>query len=557
MERYNRETYDFFARWHLDKDGRDIFSHAGIDFGNAFRIDIWNDITYYVRMWLNLTEVAGMPHEKIFAGIEDTYTLRIIAELGLKADSWEGPSAPAETEYYFPVFLWMKDQIHPRGVKRAAKDFILYLLDCFAGFARTLSLWFTGDPRPDIYVQNYHPTVRIIERLRRDSRVNVITGGVSRGKGFFTEIRLPMVRSARSYAKYSGEFISLFQRRRSAYWTVGGRDLGGKLFGVITDRISPHIPSYVKTIDAVTRFLRKRKLALAVAISDLGIGNCILLNYCRKNGIPSFMIINGLLTSRSNNFEAGDATWINSYGESIKANYFSGRENVVCLGDPRMDQYSSASRRKGHKTGRTTIVIGAGGFSNIDLNSYVACEFVFLYDVMQACRAMIRDGRDIRVVLKVRANGYAWQYRAFLKEYFPEISVETRDNVQMRAVLEEADLYVSIYSQTLFEASCLGVPVLYYKSDTEISYPPFDGKSELVTATSPSELIEKIEAFFMGSDIFEAFKRRSVMEQYVGPLDGKNTDRNTDFIYSLIRSRPVPVRTFHEGKADDIVGDRC
>jgi hypothetical protein len=104
----------------------------------------------------------------------------------------------------------------------------------------------------------------------------------------------------------------------------------------------------------------------------------------------------------------------------------------------------------------------------------------------------------------------------------------------MIKLLEEADFYISIFSQTLFEASCMGVPALYYKSDTQLFHPPFDGKSELVTAFSLQDLIAKIDLFFQGSDIYSSFMDRHVMAKYIGPLDGKNTERNMDFIYSLV-----------------------
>jgi spore coat polysaccharide biosynthesis predicted glycosyltransferase SpsG len=104
----------------------------------------------------------------------------------------------------------------------------------------------------------------------------------------------------------------------------------------------------------------------------------------------------------------------------------------------------------------------------------------------------------------------------------------------MREVLLKAEFFISIYSQTLFEASCLGIPVLYYKKDTQVSHPPFDGKSELVTAFCFDDLVAKMEMFYSNHSIYEPFMDKKVMEKYVGALDGKNTERNLDFIYSLV-----------------------
>jgi spore coat polysaccharide biosynthesis predicted glycosyltransferase SpsG len=104
----------------------------------------------------------------------------------------------------------------------------------------------------------------------------------------------------------------------------------------------------------------------------------------------------------------------------------------------------------------------------------------------------------------------------------------------MREVLHESDLFISIYSQTLFEASCLGIPVIYHKNDREIMDPPFDGESELVTTHNVSDLEQALQDFLVGSHRFDAFLDKSVMEKYIGPLDGKNLERNFDYVIGLL-----------------------
>ena len=101
-------------------------------------------------------------------------------------------------------------------------------------------------------------------------------------------------------------------------------------------------------------------------------------------------------------------------------------------------------------------------------------------------------------------------------------------------MLERADFYISIYSQTLFEASCLGVPALYYRKDTEIMFAPFDGKSELVTVDNVDDLVGALEEFRAGGSRFDAFLRREVMEKYIGPLDGCCFERNLLQIEKLL-----------------------
>jgi hypothetical protein len=207
--------------------------------------------------------------------------------------------------------------------------------------------------------------------------------------------------------------------------------------------------------------------------------------------------------------------------------------NIVCLGDPRMDDYAKTAAR-GIDRVSPTITIGASGFSNIDLNSYLAVEFEFLYQVLTAIVNVTQRGSHLRVILKVRANGYSHLYRQFIDEYFPGRVDRIEDKVPMRVVLDETDFFISIYSQTLFEASCLGIPCVYHKNDREIIDPPFDGISELVTTFDVPDLERAIRDFLAGNSRFDIFLDRQVMEKYIGPLDGGNLKRNLDFVGELL-----------------------
>ena len=274
---------------------------------------------------------------------------------------------------------------------------------------------------------------------------------------------------------------------------------------------------------------------IIMAISSIGLINRLMINYCKKNGIPVYMIINGLI---ANSFldEAKEGTWINSYGASIRDNYFKGMKNIICLGDPRMDKYSIRSRKKPLGNAKITIGIGASGFANIDLNCYLAIEFEFLNDILKACRELKKIGREMEIIIKTRQNNYIHQYQCFLSEYYPDIPVTILHNVPMMQIYGRIDFYISTTSQTLFEASCQGIPVLYYKNDTHCYHPPFDGESELVTAFDLEDLTRKIEAFYNGDSIYNAFKEKKNLEKYIGPLDGQNLRRNMEFIYKIVAS---------------------
>lgn len=208
-------------------------------------------------------------------------------------------------------------------------------------------------------------------------------------------------------------------------------------------------------------------------------------------------------------------------------------KNVVCLGDPRMDGYPATPRRQVDPD-RFTVVIGASGHNPMDLNSYVAVEFDFMRDVLRALMELKARGAPLRVVVKVRPNGYREQYEHFVTEYFPGIVDSVIDSAPMREVLDGADVFVSIYSQTLFEASCMGIPVVYHRVGDFYKDPPFDAQSELVTTNTIPELIQALGDCRDGHRRFDSFLDRSVMERYVGPLDGRNVERNLAFIYEQL-----------------------
>ncbi|MHC1759636.1 MAG: hypothetical protein AB9917_09015 [Negativicutes bacterium] len=531
MEKYNHETYDFFARWHYDEQGNDIFAYKGIKIGNAFRIAIWSNITQYVRTFINLLAVRNIKCEKIIAGIEDVYTLDILKILNLEMETWEPKGNETIQNYYFPILKWIDEQIFPYSIKQAVKCFLTWTYDLIFSIVDHIFSFRKKSTR--IFIQPYHPTVKIIEQLKKNPAVSVILENYTWTKGLSKERRLAVSGSSHRYQKLGDEMVKGFDTRRSVKWNIEGFPLSEYLYPIIIKRISGPLVECLKTVDSLLKYFKTRKLDLMISFANIGFVNCLMLNYCHYQGIPTYLVINGLLAN-SYLDEAKDAKWINSYGESIRDNYFRGMKNIVCLGDPRMDGYVNDFKLKQIDREKPTIVIGTSGFSNIDLNSYVATEFYFLHDVMSACHMLQARGRQMEIVLKVRPNGYIEQYRSFLQEYFPEMTVVFYDRTPMKEVLLKADYLITIYSQTLFEASCLGIPVLYYKKDIEDYYPPFDGKSELVTAVSLPDLIEKMESFYNADPIYDDFLERTVMEKYVGPLDGHNLERNMEFIYSLI-----------------------
>ena len=534
MQESNSLVYKFFRQWHLDVDGKDIFEYRSIPFGFSFRLEIWNDLVSYVRTRISLEVLREIQYERLFVGTQLGLIESTLDEMKLSFVPVSIGKVGTEGAYFFPIHSWMDEKVRYQGVGG-----IKYKLRDFASSLQgVLMLWIDRlscrrNSKPAIFVQEYHPTRRLVQQLYQDSKVRLVLASFSRSRGWFRYI--PITRRAKEYQHDASDLMQDFRVKRHAKLiTLNGVDISEGIYRIIDKRISACIAESMRALDCIIRYLDKNPIELEVLIANIGQIAPLVDCVCKSRSVPSYLIINGML---GNDFqdESKYATVINSYSISIKENYFRGMENVVCLGDPRMDTYAQklTSQRKINRD-RPTITIGASGHNNTDLNSYLAVEFDFLFDVLQALSIVKNGGVSLNVIIKVRANGYRGQYETFVKEYFSELVDEIIDIAPMSNVFEKTDFFISIYSQTLFEASCMGIPCLYYKKDTEIMDPPFDGNSELVTVENVDDLVDAILDFRSGNPRYAQFLEKSVMEKYIGPLDGKNLERNMDFVYGLL-----------------------
>jgi hypothetical protein len=532
LSNFNFEMYRFFSKWHFDEEGKDIFTYKGIDFGCSFQIEIWNDITYTSRLVLNLREIKSLSYEQILIGSKDNRILDILFALSIKWQSPEILKKGNSLPYAFPIFQWNESRLRPSlwGMKSFLRVFLSRLLD---GLCWVIDLYLIfHPPREYVLFFPYHPLRPVLAALKKNRRIRIVSEKYIMGRDVLKQRRIPMGPIRKRHEEKALEIIKQFNARKHATWFVEDVNVGSLLFVDILRKGFPQVPGILSRIDSIERYFQNKDLRLMITFSNLGIVNGLTAQYCRKRDIPLYLVINGLLMS-SYLDEGKVATSINAYGESIKKEYFKDGAGVVCLGDPRMDDYASKTRRSPIDRKSPTIVIGTAGYRNIDLNSYVAYEFEFLNDVLMACHSVRSADLKLRIVIKVRPNGYFKQYQNFVREYFPDLLIKIVQDEPMMKILEQADLYISTYSQTLFEASCLGIPVIYFANHTEEGlHAPFDGKSGLVTAYNVKDLIEKISAFSACSPIFDDFLDKNLMEKFIGPLDGSATRRNLEFIYT-------------------------
>lgn len=538
MQKNNFLMYQFFCDWHLDAEGADIFRYREVAFGFSFRIEIWNDFTFYVRSRLCLEQLRSLTWQKLYLEAGLPLLREVLDDMGLnyaelKPNTDSGTTFPG---YYFPIHRWM----HERLRARLPRHFLRDLFVTVQGLAMSwLDRLITGKGRKvGIFVQEYHPTRQLLQRLRQCQDIRVVQAHFSSVLGmtkFLKERPIPIFGSFDRYQADADCLLNAFRRSRVARLVLAnGVDITDAAYRVIERKVIEVLTQSLRALDCVINYLDKHPIRLTLLIANLGQVATLVDCVAKNRGVPSYMIINGLLTNAYLD-EAKYSTIINAYSKSIRDHYFRGMNNIVCLGDPRMDAYATARQRVINRV-VPTVTIGASGFNHLDLNSYLAAEFEFLHEVLTAIRNLIGSKRSFRVVLKVRANGYSAIYKQFTQEYFPDVCVKIAEDVPMGTVLDETDIYISIYSQTLFEASCMGIPVVYHKCDREIMDPPFDGKSELLTTRNIPDLTRALHDFLEGNSRFDKFLDKAVMEKYIGPLDGKNLERNLDFVLSWLKN---------------------
>lgn len=532
QENYN--IYDFFHNWHKDNDGNDLFKYKNIDFGIATRLEYWNDFSYSLRLLLNLKCLNKISYKKLFVCSKNEVLIKTLDWLRIEYFAIGNPLSFDNSNYYFPISKWMDSKVRPTGFKK-----LLYSIraglnklheTCFYHIDQFSTKIYQRKNK--IFVQEYNPTRAIINHYVDEVStvpylLNVTDlSNVSR----LRKIRLFPCSSMNDDRSSEVQKI-IFQynnRKCKKLVLIDGSDVSDFAYDIIEQRVFSVLTDYLNTLDWIISKLDKDPMDLNVIIANLGRDVTLLDCVSRSKNIPSFLIINGLLGTDYLD-ESKVATYINSYSDSIKKHYFSNKRNVYCLGDPRMDVYLGKSKTVSRVN--STLAIGASGFNSVDLNSYVAVEFDFMFDVLSAAR---KSGVFEKVVIKSRANGYKEQYQRFTREYFSDLNIEVIDTSPMIDVLMKADFYVSIYSQTIFEASILGIPSLYYKKDREVKHPPFDGKSEIVTVWNVMELEEAFNDFASGDSRYDPFLDVACMEKYVGPLDGQNLRRNIEFIDAIL-----------------------
>jgi rRNA-processing protein FCF1 len=530
LQEINYHMHKFLDQWYKDDLGNDLLVYKGLKLGSALNQLVITEVTSFCHFYFNIMVLRRLNFEALTLAIDNKLVHDIFDKLNFKYNTVQIVNSELKfPAYVFPISFWVKSKLYKESVKQKVTSFLKSAIT----FAHSV-FDVINNKRPNIYIQDYYPTHEIITDLMNSKEFIVRTPDFSLQRSILVQRRIPkktFKKRIKAAQNLSGKYVSA----KKPTWIYDGYDISIFLYEIISPIINSRLNDACNTADSVIQHFKNNRYSLVIPVTNYWLENRLIMNQAKNDGIPVFMIANGILNMTFEN-DGRDSDYVNCYSEAVKKDYFSNSNHAVCLGDPRMDKYSSLAPKDINRD-IPVIIIGAAGFNSIDLNSYLAYEFDFLFDILQVLNTFKREGFNYKIILKVRENGYEHQYNDFIEEYFADLKVNIIRDVAFASLIKQADLYISLYSQTIFEAACHGIPVIYYKKDTQFINKPFNLNSELVTATDINSLQEKIYLFYNGSNIFDAILSKPVLEKYIGPLDGNCRQRNIEFINRLVNEK--------------------
>jgi hypothetical protein len=526
LEEMNFKLHFFLENWHKDEKGNPILVFKKYNLGDALLLNIINEATYFCHFFFNLLAVKNLKFNEIHVYFRDPIIKNILDKARFKYKFHDYDINNEEQVYVFPIINWVKS--------KTSETFLFKIKNIFANIIDRLFfliIQFSKSTKTYIYIQKYYPTDPLIPHLNNFNDYKIILPNYPGLSSIFKYRRIHIQNSLVSKSQ-TNNLILNYINTSTQTWIYQEYKIDEMLKKIIIPILYNNINKAANIAMSIDKWFKFFNLKLMIAVTNFWVTNRLLMQYCFSKNIPVFTIINGQLNT-SFTYEAKDSDYVNCYSDSMKRNYFGDKQTVFSLGDPRMDNYANLISKEINRK-NPVIIIGTAGYDSTDLNSYLAYEFDFIYDILYSLQQLFDDGFSATIIIKVRANGYINMYKKFVKEYFPNILISLVQNNSFIEVIKTGDLYISIFSQTIFEAACFGIPAIYYKKDTQFIHEPFDGNSELVTAKDIHELKKVIRLFYLNDEIFNKFLSKKILEKYIGPLDGLNRRRNIDFIHELI-----------------------
>jgi len=252
----------------------------------------------------------------------------------------------------------------------------------------------------------------------------------------------------------------------------------------------------------------------------------LIVRVAQAMGIPTFVINDGFKADDIQQ-EGMAADVALAWSEVIRDGYFSRRpDGAVVTGNPRAVRLCDLRRLRREPP---HVLVGAHAFSPVDLNCHRSDAERFLEQVLGG---VARAGDRVSREVIVKFNGVdARDYHDEGLAGHPELQLDARIHGDVVDLFEQCDIYVSSYSTSLIEAAAVGLPIIYYRINSQRMGPPFTGDEFLArrTASTPDQLA----ALLADRQTYVDSPPAGWVERYLGPMGG-----SVDRILAAISSPP-------------------
>ncbi len=281
-------------------------------------------------------------------------------------------------------------------------------------------------------------------------------------------------------------------------------------------------PPLIEVINKFFNILSSVKVDGILSQADSTIDSRYIYNIAKLKKIKNFVHPDGVRW----NYAIGTrhAHNILLYSESNKKDFITEgvNSNIKVVGNP---PFQSLRKSLNNRAGKFVangekkkILIGAKneapwivGFSMSSAACFIEEILDGIYPLRSYFDTTIRSNQGQGNCLDLLKRRY------FSKHTF---DIQSPEELPFTEAAKSADIFIGNASTTILEAAIMKKIVIYYCNDNVYKYPPFDGKSELATATSHGELTTILKNILNGhSQDCLKFNNQNVLERYIGPLD--------------------------------------
>jgi hypothetical protein len=307
------------------------------------------------------------------------------------------------------------------------------------------------------------------------------------------------------------------------------------LWPIVRDPLLALVERYARYASALADQLRndlQRRGVRAVLVPFDGPSYArLIVRVAQAMGIPTYVINDGFKADDIQQ-EGMAADVALAWSEVVRDHYFSRRpDGAVVTGNPRTARLRSLTRLRREPP---HVLVGAHAFSPVDLNCHRSDAERFLERVLDGI-AGARGCVSREVIVKLSGVD-ARDYHDEGLAGHPELMLDVRIHGDVVDLFEQCDVYVSAYSTSLIEAAAVGLPIVYYRINSQRLGPPFSGDKFLArrTASSPDQLA----ALLADRDTYTGSPPAGWVERYLGPTGG-----SVDRILAAISSSPSARRS--------------